>query len=329
MAVYYPGGRLFNEAQIFAEVSAPLRQQLSMHACGPVLTTLGILEERRDASGQVLDYKPRTIPNASEETARQDARRVADLADAVALVLRRVVFLAGDYIIRQHQTRATGMVFIHRGSVQVCRSSSHASATELGDGTTSSESDDSKKEKVVAELGPGQFFGEVGLLMEHSHASASVRVPEVCEGYELSREAFIEVCREFPEFKHFVRQVAKDREAKNAHMELTHTGSTLKRQPTNIQGAKMFSRTQQSRRPSEFPPAKSPAQVELTRTSSSRRKSSQTSSKCASGLRGRLFGWTSGQSSGQAVQRADSDDSQLDGSDDYMFRGSMATGGRR
>lgn len=97
------------------------------------------------------------------------------------------------------------------------------------------------EDTIITMLGPGNFFGEGGLLTESRTANASVRVPEVCEGYELSRAAFKEVCDEFPEFYDFVRIIAAHRVKEGA--DAIRKGSHLKRQKTNLNNIRKHVRT--------------------------------------------------------------------------------------
>ena len=152
---YYPGGRLFDERQIFAEVSTPLRQQLSMHACGPVLATLGLLVPVKDKKGRFEGWQP--PETLDQETREKDARVLRDMAEAITQVLQRVVFLSGDCVLNEGQRAMSGMIFIHRGYVEVsCK-------------------DKEGEELVVATLDAGDFFGEGALLSDDQKASATVR----------------------------------------------------------------------------------------------------------------------------------------------------------
>ena len=152
---YYPGGRLFDERQIFAEVSTPLRQQLSMHACGPVLATLGLLVPVKDKKGRFEGWQP--PETLDQETREKDARVLRDMAEAITQVLQRVVFLSGDCVLNEGQRAMSGMIFIHRGYVEVsCK-------------------DKEGEELVVATLHAGDFFGEGALLSHDQKASATVR----------------------------------------------------------------------------------------------------------------------------------------------------------
>ncbi len=54
-----------------------------------------------------------------------------------------------------------------------------------------------KEKKKIAELGPGEYFGEISLL-EPTTAGATIRAEEPCELYALSREDFMSVAGKIP-----------------------------------------------------------------------------------------------------------------------------------
>lgn len=80
------------------------------------------------------------------------------------------------------------MFMVQRGSVQV-----------LGE-----------SEQVLATLGPGSFFGEIGLFVGGVR-TASARAATVCHLYSLGREGFEEVLSFYPYFAEVVRDAAKIR----------------------------------------------------------------------------------------------------------------------
>ena len=70
----------------------------------------------------------------------------------------------------------------------------------------------------VAELGPGQFFGEISLL-RHSSATATVTASRRTALLVLQREAFNTMIAEYPEALAAIYKVAEDRSAANRQLE--------------------------------------------------------------------------------------------------------------
>jgi CRP-like cAMP-binding protein len=65
-------------------------------------------------------------------------------------------------------------------------------------------------EDVIAELGPGDFFGEVALLEEHRR-NASVVAAEPLRAIVMSRKDFTEMQAEIPSVAAKIRQAVEDR----------------------------------------------------------------------------------------------------------------------
>ncbi|NNC75108.1 MAG: cyclic nucleotide-binding domain-containing protein [Acidimicrobiia bacterium] len=68
--------------------------------------------------------------------------------------------------------------------------------------------------QVVAELGDGDFFGEMALIESKPRAN-TVNALEHCNLYVLDRSSFERVLAEFPEFAAQVRAVAERRRAES------------------------------------------------------------------------------------------------------------------
>jgi CRP/FNR family cyclic AMP-dependent transcriptional regulator len=65
-------------------------------------------------------------------------------------------------------------------------------------------------DEVIAELGPGDFFGEVALLEEHRR-NASVVATEPLRAIVMSRRDFTEMQAEIPSVAARIRQAVEDR----------------------------------------------------------------------------------------------------------------------
>jgi len=65
-------------------------------------------------------------------------------------------------------------------------------------------------EEIIAELGPGDFFGEVALLEEHRR-NASVVAAEPLRAIVMSRKDFTEMQAEIPSVAAKIRQAVEDR----------------------------------------------------------------------------------------------------------------------
>lgn len=101
--------------------------------------------------------------------------------------LEPVVFLPGDFIIRQGQY-GDCMYFLNTGQVEV-----------LVNG------------KRVAILSEGSFFGEM-VLIKSEKRSASVRALSYCDTYKLSRHSFERLRQKYPEFDRQISEISRERE---------------------------------------------------------------------------------------------------------------------
>ena len=168
----FPGHRAFDEDKILSELSAPLMHEVRMQKCRNVLTALNIIE--KDDS-QVAYY----------------------LCDK----LTRVVFVAGDYIIREGQ-EAAGMYFISSGLVEVVSKRTGKTA--------------------ITTLGSSSFFGEMALLNPTGEATASVVVRTYLEGYLLTKADYAWLERHHPIFREYLQSAARlrlQRMAKTSELE--------------------------------------------------------------------------------------------------------------
>jgi voltage-gated potassium channel len=67
-----------------------------------------------------------------------------------------------------------------------------------------------EKNKVIASLNEGQFFGEAALL-EETKRNANVRARTYCDLYTLDKEDFIRIIKRYPELLESVKQVMQKR----------------------------------------------------------------------------------------------------------------------
>jgi voltage-gated potassium channel len=115
-----------------------------------------------------------------------------DFIKAIALEMRPIIFMPGDYVIRAGEP-GEEMYFISRGTVEVVSQ----------DG-----------EMVYATLTTGDFFGEMALLLRQPR-TASVRAVDYCDLYLLSVAAFDRVLTRYPEVAAHIRAIAKQRQEEN------------------------------------------------------------------------------------------------------------------
>lgn len=92
-SLWFPSKRSFDETEILAELSRPLRSQVALHSCRTVLEALQLISSEA-----------------------QSQRR--GLPEAISLNLQRVVYVAGDYIIREGE-EPEGMFFVSKGHAEV------------------------------------------------------------------------------------------------------------------------------------------------------------------------------------------------------------------
>ena len=147
------------------------------------VTTVSITEELpHTISMEILLFLNRTIlakvalfRNANEIFIRE-----------IVQLLRPIVFLPGDYIIRQGEY-GDCMYFLSSGDVEVL----------VG-------------ERNVAQSGAGSPFGETALLQGEKR-NASVRAITYCDVYKLSKSDFDALRARYPEFDAEVKKVIEDR----------------------------------------------------------------------------------------------------------------------
>jgi voltage-gated potassium channel len=107
---------------------------------------------------------------------------------AIAMQLRPVVYLPGDYVIRAGET-GREMFFINRGTVEVVSR----------DGET-----------VYTTHTDGDFFGEIALF-EGVPRTASVRTTSYCDLYRLDKEMFDHVLANYPTIAAHIESLVRER----------------------------------------------------------------------------------------------------------------------
>jgi CRP-like cAMP-binding protein len=106
----------------------------------------------------------------------------------VVMILRPVHFLPEDLVIEKG-TAGDQMFFIATGYLEV-----------VIDGG-----------KVVGQLGPGQFFGEIAMLFGHMKRTATIRARSACSLYSLSRMELNLVLDVYPEMAEQLKRTAEER----------------------------------------------------------------------------------------------------------------------
>jgi glucose-6-phosphate 1-dehydrogenase len=105
----------------------------------------------------------------------------------LALALRPVVCAAGDWVIRQGET-GSEMYFVCRGQVEAVDAQG----------------------KVLNVLGPGDYFGELSLLLARPR-TASVRAVTSCDLFVLDRADFQRALRDYPQLAATLHEVAREK----------------------------------------------------------------------------------------------------------------------
>ncbi|MEZ5584368.1 MAG: cyclic nucleotide-binding domain-containing protein [Candidatus Competibacteraceae bacterium] len=199
--------RFETTASIFPEHTARMQESLSerfcLHSEEDVIRELvdrGRVPERvaAEAVAEIHDAMNRArILQKDAKLIRPEelVRRIPFFAELslaevtrVSHVLRPIFFPAGEAVIEQGQSGDT-MYLIATGAVEVVVQDENAPGSE----------------RKLAELGEGDFFGEIALLAELKR-TATVRTIEPCAVLELSREDLTELMRGHPELDRAVRE---------------------------------------------------------------------------------------------------------------------------
>ena len=194
----YPGGACFDEKGFLSELSRPLRRELLLHKCGPVLRPILI-------------------------TLSVDEQTEGPLAMAIVENLERQVYVAGDQVIEIGRTNAS-LHFVAAGNLEVLiplPAAASPATSEASSGTSVSlvngNASATPRMQRVAQLGAGDVFGESSLLKQGMQATATIRVVTYCESYMLTLAAFEHLVAEFPSFKNLMQRLAFSRAVKNAN----------------------------------------------------------------------------------------------------------------
>jgi len=156
----FPNKRAFNENEILYSLTLPLRQQVCWHKCAKILEKMPLHENLEPG-----------------------------LMGAMSLALHRVVYVQGDYILREGEI-GKDMYFVAAGEVQV--------VTGPPD-----------RHVEVTRLREGAFFGEMALLDNAERHMASVRVVTFCDGFCMSRQSYQALVKDYPSVREYLESVAK------------------------------------------------------------------------------------------------------------------------
>ena len=173
----FPNKRAFNEDVILASLNQPLRKEVAWHKSRAMLERLPLYD--------------------SFDTG---------MMRALALALERVVFVEGDYILREGEF-GTACYFIASGEVAV--------VTGLAGNHTE-----------VTRLHEGAFFGEMALLDQAERHMASILVTSFCEAFMISRTRYRQLIRDYPSVREYLESVARLRLA--AALQGSSPGSDLR-----------------------------------------------------------------------------------------------------
>lgn len=148
-----------------------------------------------DESAIVADLPPSLLADVSLYLKKDVIEKVPffkgageELVREIALAMRPVIYMPGDYIFRSGE-KGQEMFFIGRGQVEVLAK----------DGRT-----------VQATLHDGQFFGEIALVLGHPR-TASVRAVGFCDLYALDKETFDRIVARNPEFAAHIDAMVRER----------------------------------------------------------------------------------------------------------------------
>ena len=158
-----------------------MQNEIAEFKCSSVLTTLNMVAA--DMEPGICAYLSSLLQvrwAGWSNPALRALRFTEDAPNSLALCAvfrpQRVVFVSGDYVIRQGEF-SPGMVFLSDGEVEVI--------ADIGE-----EESGKRKSALITTLGPHSFFGEMSLLDGFHKSTASIRVPDFCEGWLLAVEAY-------------------------------------------------------------------------------------------------------------------------------------------
>ncbi|KAI8373129.1 uncharacterized protein BYT42DRAFT_579288 [Radiomyces spectabilis] len=115
-----------------------------------------------------------------------------DFLHAISLMVEPRCYIPRSMIIRKGD-QGTELYFIITGTVEV----------------TTWMSDQSGRKTCIARLGPGDYFGEIGILLNVPR-TATVNAITSVEVYVLKREDFLKVCYRYPDLLHHFEALAQD-----------------------------------------------------------------------------------------------------------------------
>ncbi|OQR96460.1 Voltage-gated Ion Channel (VIC) Superfamily [Achlya hypogyna] len=121
-----------------------------------------------------------------------------DVLGMICMLLRQVVVMPGDYVFKEQGEIGKEMYMVVKGCIQVLPS-------ELPDSTGGVRST-----QAAVLLGDGDFFGEIGLIME-VYRTRSVRAASMAELCVLTKDGFNSILGDFPEFAIEMKKLVVER----------------------------------------------------------------------------------------------------------------------
>jgi len=117
--------------------------------------------------------------------------QLSDIGFVMGLLksMKPLICMTGDYIIRLGEI-ADSMYFIRKGTAKVVGSDTDGS--------------------VIAQLGEGSYFGEIGLLKEGKRTTSVVACTD-CMLFSVDRDSLIQILEQFPNHRAFLEKIAEQR----------------------------------------------------------------------------------------------------------------------
>jgi len=139
--------------------------------------------------------------------------QLSDINFVVGLLksMKPLICMAGDYIVRIGEI-ADSMYFIKKGTAKVVGSDIES--------------------EVIAQLGEGAYFGEIGLLKEGKRTTSVVACTD-CMLFSVDRNSLIQILEQFPNHKAFLEKIAEQR----MEIALAKDNTPSSRKPSLIQHA--------------------------------------------------------------------------------------------
>lgn len=162
--------------------------------------------------GIPLSIPAQTLFITEDDAARRKRKSEEDLQQRVT-VLQNVAFLHGLTAeeLRQLASHLHFAPFVRGEAIMVQGATAHSLyLMNLGEAEVRVTADGGKLSSVVAQLEPGDFFGEMGLMTGEPRAATVVALTDV-ECYRLDKEAFREIVQSRPELLESVSHILAER----------------------------------------------------------------------------------------------------------------------